>query len=129
MASKLLSLRRLSRVLKPSPASPSSHSSYSLIYGSRFLPLNALQLPGLLENLHLPPRSSSSRSLCSRSLNLNGESQGPTAIDYRYVVSIFSLVHTFQWDAPLRPPQEVYMLFLILKTKEKGETKKRGLVS
>ncbi|KAF7805852.1 frataxin, mitochondrial [Senna tora] len=83
MASKLLLLRRLSRFLKPSPASPYLHSSYSFIHGFRFFPLKASVIPDLLENLHPPSPSSSSRSFCSPSFNLNGESQGPTAIDYR----------------------------------------------
>lgn len=95
MASKLLTLRRLSRFLKPSPASPSLHSSCSLIYRSQFLPLKASEILGLLEDVYPPSRSTYTRSFCSRSLNHNDESQGPAAIDYQYVFSFRSLAHTF----------------------------------
>ncbi|XP_054809876.1 uncharacterized protein LOC129311560 isoform X2 [Prosopis cineraria] len=83
MASKLLLLGRLLRSAKPSLAFPSLNSC-SLVYGSRLLPLKASQILGFLENIHLPPppSSSSSRSFCSRSLNV----EGPAAIDYRSIL-------------------------------------------
>ncbi|KAI9094215.1 hypothetical protein K1719_026797 [Acacia pycnantha] len=81
MASKLLLLRRLSRSMKLSLAFPSSNS-YSLGYGSRLLPLKASQILGFLENIHLPPSSTLSRSFCSRSVNV----EGPSAIDYRSIL-------------------------------------------
>ncbi|XP_028808429.1 frataxin, mitochondrial-like isoform X1 [Neltuma alba] len=81
MASRLLLLRRLSRSVKLSLAFPSSNS-YSLVHGTRLLPLKGSQILGFLENFHLPPSSIPSRSFCSRSLNV----EGPTAIDYRSIL-------------------------------------------
>ncbi|PON79684.1 Frataxin [Parasponia andersonii] len=86
MASKVLPipLRRLWRLAKlppPSSLSSSSSSSYSLdphlLYSSRRFDIS--------DKAHRPC-SSSRRSFCSRPLNLDQSSQGPTAIDYRSVL-------------------------------------------
>ncbi|KAI4334050.1 hypothetical protein L6164_018787 [Bauhinia variegata] len=86
MTSRLLFPRRLSRLLKPSSAFPSLQSSNYLIRRARLLPLKAPEILGLLRNAYLRPHLDSSRSFCSRSLNLKGEAEGPTAIDYRSVL-------------------------------------------
>ncbi|XP_065861713.1 frataxin, mitochondrial [Euphorbia lathyris] len=87
MASKLRSLRRLSTLLKP-------HSSYpSTSYSSKFHPKNPL-LVEVSRALHYcsntpEPRHpfAFSRSFCSPTFDLDSESQGPAAIDYRYLLS------------------------------------------
>ncbi|KAG7987964.1 hypothetical protein I3843_03G161200 [Carya illinoinensis] len=76
MASKLLFLRRLPRLLKPLPLPPSS--SYS-IRRLRLLPLEASRTG---TNRWSP----AARTFCSRTLNLADGSQGPAAIDYRSVL-------------------------------------------
>ncbi|KDP44618.1 hypothetical protein JCGZ_19760 [Jatropha curcas] len=86
MASKILSLRRFSTLLKPHfPSFPHlpSTSCCSQFHQSSFLLLEApVALHRHLKTLN-PPCSSSSRSFCSRPLDLGADSQGPTAIDYR----------------------------------------------
>ncbi|OAY23870.1 frataxin, mitochondrial [Manihot esculenta] len=82
MGSKLLSLRRLSKLLKPHFQSPPTsyastfpHSSYLLLLASKVLSQHS--------NVLSPCFSSCSRSFCSRHLDLNVDSQGPATIDYR----------------------------------------------
>ncbi|XP_021683435.1 uncharacterized protein LOC110667038 [Hevea brasiliensis] len=85
MGSKLLSLRRLSTLLKPHFQSPPTsyysskfhHSSSVLLLASRVLRQHS--------NTLSPPGSSGccSRSFCSRQLDLDVDSQGPATIDYR----------------------------------------------
>ncbi|KAF5481166.1 hypothetical protein F2P56_001839 [Juglans regia] len=76
MASKLLFLRKLPRLLKPLPLPLSS--SYS-IRRLRLLPLEASRTG---TNRWSP----AARNFCSRPLNLADDSQGPAAIDYRSVL-------------------------------------------
>ncbi|XP_041005863.1 frataxin, mitochondrial-like isoform X2 [Juglans microcarpa x Juglans regia] len=76
MASKLLFLRKLPRLLKPLPLPLSS--SYS-IRRLRLLPLEASRTG---TNRWSP----AARNFCSRPLNLADGSQGPAAIDYRSVL-------------------------------------------
>lgn len=85
MGSKLLSLRRLSKLLKPHFQSPPTsysstfpHSSYLLVLASKVLSQHS--------NILSPCFSSCSRSFCSRHLDLNVDSQGPATIDYRFVL-------------------------------------------
>lgn len=78
-SSKLLSLRRLSRALKPPP--PSSLVTFTSRRSHQFLPcLNLLQ-----DTISRFPLSSASRSFCSPISNLDDVSQSPAAIDYRCV--------------------------------------------
>lgn len=79
MASKLLPLRRLSRLLKP-PCSASSSTFRSSLYL-----LGASKSLHLSENSHGPRYWIDSRSFCSSPLNLN-DAEVPTAIDYRSVL-------------------------------------------
>ena len=80
MASRLLQLRRLSRLLLKPPSSNFRPSSYLLLEASR-----PLHLP---DTGHGPLYSTASRSFCSSPpFNLN---EGPAAIDYRY----FPIFHT-----------------------------------
>ncbi|XP_059661019.1 frataxin, mitochondrial [Cornus florida] len=81
-STKLLLLRRLLRVLKP-PSSSSSSSSYSI---RRSCLYSSMNLPEASNSADRPPISTSSRSFCSRPSNLNGESEGPAPIDYRFVL-------------------------------------------
>ncbi|KAH7532972.1 hypothetical protein FEM48_Zijuj04G0080000 [Ziziphus jujuba var. spinosa] len=84
MASKLLQLRRLRRLLKLPPSSSSpSHPSYCSNYMSLSCFPQASRCFDISVNMHRPCYSVASRSFCSRPLNLDGESQGPAAIDYR----------------------------------------------
>lgn len=76
MASRLLPLRRLSRLLLKSPSSPPSSNfrpCFYLLEASRSLYLS--------DNSHGPLHWIASRSFCSPPSNLN---EGPAAIDYRY---------------------------------------------
>lgn len=94
---KLLLLRRFSRALKPPPPSiqrsciSSSSSSSVTVYIQQAFNYNRCPL------LSIP-----SRSFCSRPSNLNDFSQGPTPIDYRYVLFLtfvfrfFSLNHLLE---------------------------------
>ncbi|KAL5581861.1 hypothetical protein UlMin_014303 [Ulmus minor] len=79
MASKLLPLRRLARFSKLPPSPSSSYAScrpsFYLLEATRFL--------GIYENDYRPRYRASSRSFCSRPLNLDEDAQGPAAIDYR----------------------------------------------
>ncbi|KAM1059278.1 hypothetical protein TB1_023357 [Malus domestica] len=85
MASKLLPLRRLSkRLLKP-PSSPSSSSSTASRACLHIL--EASKSPHLSQNSHDGPcHWIASRSFCSSPLNLDGDTQIPTAIDYHSVL-------------------------------------------
>lgn len=75
MASKLLLQRRLFRFLQLLPPFSSIHAApFYSVKASQFLSLYK-------ENAVLPPLSSSSRNICSRSSNLD-DSQGPLTIDY-----------------------------------------------
>eukprot|EP00261_Vitis_vinifera_P037578 XP_019078821.1 PREDICTED: frataxin, mitochondrial isoform X2 [Vitis vinifera] len=77
-SSKLLFLRRLSRALKLSSSSSSSSLSVRpyvfLLEASRPSDLAKINLRSFL--------SVASRSFCSRTLDLEDDSQGPAAIDY-----------------------------------------------
>ncbi|KAF3443783.1 hypothetical protein FNV43_RR13473 [Rhamnella rubrinervis] len=81
MASKLLPLRSLRRLLKI-PLSPSSFTarSSSSTYRSLFYLLRASTALDIFENTRIPCYSVASRSFCSRPSNLDDES--PAAIDY-----------------------------------------------
>ncbi|XVE49805.1 hypothetical protein DITRI_Ditri01bG0111200 [Diplodiscus trichospermus] len=75
MASRLPHLRRISKLLKPTPSIPARSSRDSLA-------------PLLLLLRQARPNDSpwsfaSSRSFCSGPLNLPQDSQGPAAVDYR----------------------------------------------
>ncbi|KAK9265668.1 hypothetical protein L1049_023422 [Liquidambar formosana] len=79
-STRLLLLRRLSSVLK----SPSS--SFSLVRTScrpSIFLLEASRPFEFSENSPVPPFLEASRSFCSRPLNLDDDSEGPAAIDYR----------------------------------------------
>ncbi|XP_057955913.1 frataxin, mitochondrial isoform X2 [Malania oleifera] len=79
---KLLPLGRLSRALKPPPSSRSSSSLVSFL--SHRLNQSSTPFLNFLENsIYKSPLSIASKSLCSRPLNHDDESQGPAAIDYR----------------------------------------------
>ncbi|GLT48129.1 hypothetical protein SLA2020_217700 [Shorea laevis] len=78
MAATLLLLRRFSRLLKlrSSSSIPKYRSSSALLLESSISLEYTTRLPS--------PSAVSSRSFCTRpSLNLDGDSQGPAAIDYR----------------------------------------------
>lgn len=70
MASKLVFLRRLPRLLKPSSSSSIRRFSFLLLEASRS------------ETTWWSPAC---RTFCSRPLNLGDDPQGPAAIDYRCV--------------------------------------------
>lgn len=83
MASRLLPLRRLSRLLLKPPSSPPSSN-----FRPCFYLLEAFRSLHLSDNSHGPLHWIASRSFCSPPSNLN---EGPAAIDYRYF-PIFHIV-------------------------------------
>lgn len=86
-ASKLLVLRRLSVVVKP----PSR--SYSSVCGSRLcFPTSQFHEPSKSSNLYVNNLLMVFRNFWSRPLNLDKETQGPAAIDYRYVLNLFQIL-------------------------------------
>lgn len=106
-SSKLLFLRRLSRALKLSSSSSSSLSVRPYVFlleASRPSDLAKINLRSFL--------SVASRSFCSRTLDLEDDSQGPAAIDYRFVLFInFS----------------VFLLFVVCLVAENPNAKERKI--
>lgn len=84
-ASKLLLLRRLS-----------ASRSYSSVCGSRLcFPISHVLEPSKSSNLYVNNLLMGFRNFWSRPLNLDKETQGPAAIDYRYVVNLFQIISSW----------------------------------
>lgn len=86
MALKLRSLRRLFTLIKPHSSHPCTSYS-SKIHQKNPLLLRARYYCSKTPYLHHP--FASCRSFCSPTLDINSESHGPAAIDYRFVLQHF----------------------------------------